>query len=366
MNTSTILRPDDFFVLFGCGLSLVMALGLIMKPRNPRKIILALILVSFAYIQLSSVLMSSGLIYSFAGFMFTPVPLGSLIGPLFYLYGDTFLHDRKTLGKKDIPVFIPPLVLTIMTLPYLLMPVEKKVQYINGFYSTGIIFKILVVSSMVIFVIFITLTILRIRNSYHRKNPLHAHLFFIFWVFLSWILLVIFKVVGMMTMNVLLWRISNALFALCVIAVYLLLQRKPFLYNYVHLSGESGRNVSKNGFTAEEAEALEKEITMLMEEEKLFCDEDLSLGRMAHALEISPHQLSAFINDHYRKNFNTFVNGYRVEYARELIESDPGVSTLSVAFASGFNSYSSFYSTFKKMTASSPGDYKNNLVRGKK
>jgi AraC-like DNA-binding protein len=111
------------------------------------------------------------------------------------------------------------------------------------------------------------------------------------------------------------------------------------------------------------AEELNKKIEIMMDEDELFCDEELSLGRFSHALEISSHQLSAFLNDHYGKNFNAFINAYRIRFACDQIVSDPAMSILSIAFASGFNSYSAFFTAFKKETGLSPREYKNSRSR---
>jgi AraC-like DNA-binding protein len=129
------------------------------------------------------------------------------------------------------------------------------------------------------------------------------------------------------------------------------------------MAAENKTPRSKTILDSVDTDSLKKNIGLMMEKDKLFCDESLSLNRLSHALEISAHQLSAFLNEHYEKNFNSFINGYRIRYACDLLKSDSDTSILSAAFASGFNSYSAFFTAFKKETGQSPREYKSNCSR---
>ena len=79
-----------------------------------------------------------------------------------------------------------------------------------------------------------------------------------------------------------------------------------------------------------------------MKEEKPFADEDLTLQSFAEELEIKSHQLSQILNEILGKNFFQFVNGYRIEEAKNLLKEERERNILWVAYAVGFNSKSSF------------------------
>jgi len=96
----------------------------------------------------------------------------------------------------------------------------------------------------------------------------------------------------------------------------------------------------------------------LLEVEKLYCDEDLSLSRLAEILEIRPDQLSELINEKLHSNFSAYINQYRINEAKALLLSEPDRSVLSIAFAVGFNTKSSFYESFQKFTEMNPKDYR--------
>jgi len=58
-------------------------------------------------------------------------------------------------------------------------------------------------------------------------------------------------------------------------------------------------------------------------------------------------------------SFWDYVNRFRVEEARDLLENNPDVSIISVCFKVGFNSKSSFNTAFKKMTGMTPTEYRS-------
>jgi len=98
---------------------------------------------------------------------------------------------------------------------------------------------------------------------------------------------------------------------------------------------------------------------------QLHQDAALSVSSLAEKLEIPAHEVSRIINTALKKNFNDFVNEYRV---RDVIEKmqDPAydhITILGIAFESGFNSKSTFNRTFRQMTGKSPAEYKVDLKK---
>ncbi|GLU55391.1 hypothetical protein Dfri01_48520 [Dyadobacter frigoris] len=104
---------------------------------------------------------------------------------------------------------------------------------------------------------------------------------------------------------------------------------------------------------------LKGKLEKLMDKEKVYLNNELSLPALAKRMEISIHELSFLINDVYGENFFSFVNRYRVEEAKGLLLSDNADprNMLDIAFESGFNSKTSFNTSFKKLTGLSPTDF---------
>ncbi|MCR9142900.1 MAG: helix-turn-helix domain-containing protein [bacterium] len=107
-----------------------------------------------------------------------------------------------------------------------------------------------------------------------------------------------------------------------------------------------------------DAEAIQTELEALMSDEKLFCDEDLSLQRLADMLKITPYQLSEIINASYQKNFFRYINEYRVAEARVQLRSHRDRPIAAIARSVGFHSLSSFNSEFKRIAGTTPSKYR--------
>lgn len=110
----------------------------------------------------------------------------------------------------------------------------------------------------------------------------------------------------------------------------------------------------------EDLETIKKQLTDLMLNEKPYLDSELNLIKLSDLLKITPHQLSYAINTGFNENFFEFVNKYRVEKAKELLatENKHNLTILAIAFESGFNSKTSFNTTFKKITNLTPSEFK--------
>lgn len=93
--------------------------------------------------------------------------------------------------------------------------------------------------------------------------------------------------------------------------------------------------------------------------EKLFLDQDLSLGALAKIVNLKPKELTLIINKGFGDNFYHFINCYRVQHYKFLLEQSDSdiVSIEGRAYNCGFKSKSTFYSAFKKIEGITPREY---------
>jgi len=98
----------------------------------------------------------------------------------------------------------------------------------------------------------------------------------------------------------------------------------------------------------------------VMEVEKVYRDEKISLQTLAEKVSTTPHILSQVLNERLNRNLSDFINSYRVEEARKIFESPSGSEkkNSTVAGDVGFNNLGVFYKAFKKFTGMTPNEYK--------
>ena len=96
-----------------------------------------------------------------------------------------------------------------------------------------------------------------------------------------------------------------------------------------------------------------------MDEDRVFLNSDLSLRSLADLLDTSSNKLSWLINEEKEVNFNDYINGYRLDYFKNLAvkPSSQHLTILGLAFESGFSSKSTFNDYFKKKTGQTPGSW---------
>jgi AraC-like DNA-binding protein len=129
--------------------------------------------------------------------------------------------------------------------------------------------------------------------------------------------------------------------------------------NYLNLSETAPKLVNKPIFAPEEAAAKGIELETYMAQHKPWLDPELTLSELAAKLNLSHVQLSALVNNTMGKNFNDFVNAYRVEAVKQRLAEGAGkqFSLLGIAYECGFNSKATFNRAFKKATGKTPGAF---------
>lgn len=116
----------------------------------------------------------------------------------------------------------------------------------------------------------------------------------------------------------------------------------------------------KYNLSEEQIQNLHTDIKKLIQEE-FYLDTEMTLDKMSIILNTNKLYLSQFINSEYNKNFNNFLNQFRIEKAQKLLISNEFdyYSLDGIAKMVGFNSRSTFYATFKKITGVTPLFFKN-------
>lgn len=110
-------------------------------------------------------------------------------------------------------------------------------------------------------------------------------------------------------------------------------------------------------------EGLATQLSGYMAQSQVYLEPNLTLKQLARRLGRGERDVSRVLNQHFGQHFFDFINQARIAHAQTLIKADKARSQtlLDIAYASGFNSKSSFNSAFKKHAGLTPSAYRNAL-----
>lgn len=304
--------------------------------------------------------------------------------PLLFLHVKYLLSDYKKFDYKDLLHFIPLLINILLHAEFFMMSGAEKIEIIrnkNLYYRTvGIIGdEIIAIQGIV----YSTLVLKRLaRYSKEIQNYQSTVNKSILQVLLVGTSLTLFAwLIGTVGVNLDYFNVKVKVDLF--MYVYLILVIVIYFISYMSLKTPEMFKLEEENLkeevleespvidleakkSLEEFEQIQAEIQsqlnalqVYMENEKPFIKSDLSLQGLADDLTLSRHQLSALFNQQHHKNFYEFVNSYRVEEVKRLMQQpeNQNIKLMSLAYDAGFNSKSSFNRIFKQMTEMTPSQY---------
>lgn len=133
-------------------------------------------------------------------------------------------------------------------------------------------------------------------------------------------------------------------------------KRKLFFHNMTSLKRSDRKGPLLD---QESADFFVTRLLRYIKNEEPFLNPNLSLRSLAEQIEMHPNQLSWLLNERIGKNFNEFINHFRLAYFKQLA-LDPDnthISLIGLAYESGFNSKTVFNTFFKKAEGITPKEF---------
>jgi AraC-like DNA-binding protein len=105
---------------------------------------------------------------------------------------------------------------------------------------------------------------------------------------------------------------------------------------------------------------LAAELRKLVEDEQVFRQEGLTIGALAERLGAHEYKVRELINDQLGfRNFNSFLNHYRVREAQKLLTNpDRRLNVAEAAYEVGYRSLGPFNKAFKDATGLTPTEFR--------
>jgi AraC-like DNA-binding protein len=132
--------------------------------------------------------------------------------------------------------------------------------------------------------------------------------------------------------------------------------------NENQISGSQTTLINKDGlvFSQEQRLAYKSLIEVHLKQNSPFTKSGYKIKDLSNELGLPVYILSSFINQEYAKNFNEFINDFRIEYINNKLKSSPDTANFTlnaIAKSAGFNSRTSFISAVKRKTGTTPSAY---------
>ena len=96
----------------------------------------------------------------------------------------------------------------------------------------------------------------------------------------------------------------------------------------------------------------------VMTQDQVYQNENLNLETLAELVSLTNHQLSELINSQFSVGFSRYVREQRIIAAKRLLLDEPNTTILVISMMTGFKSQSNFYTAFRELTGTSPGQFR--------
>jgi len=126
-------------------------------------------------------------------------------------------------------------------------------------------------------------------------------------------------------------------------------------------SNETLTEESQNYADAHKDDVLVK-MEKLMKQEKIYTTSKITIDDLANKLNTNRSYLSQIINGHFKSNFKSFINSYRISEARRLLVNPEykNYTMEAISVEVGFGSKSVFNEIFKRETGITPSVFQRN------
>lgn len=357
--------------------------------RSYSNYLFSIILFLEVYFVVSYLLIYSGLIVRVPHLYKIAAPLNFVIPPLAFLYVKSILQNRTRLFYEELMHFIPFILATLNYAPFYFLNSGEKMlviqkvseslvfgfRYQAGYVGESYMFYLKVLQTF-LYLVFQWKLILAYKHSFTEKNSTLQLSNVLRWVkVFTWIFTII--LVGFVFLSFL-FSISptHKTFQIIKLVQGILLSGSFFALSSYILVNPSiliglpfvKFDASKSDLLTEKASRhfisrdYEREIKLIedyIKETRAYLKNDISLAQVAVDIHMSTRELSYIINNYYNCRFTDFINSYRVEYFKQLLdEGKLGAYTIEALIkSSGFASKSSFHGAFKKKFNCTPSEY---------
>lgn len=376
------IHPINFIIISGILQSIILAGVLIFSRKGNRdasRLIGLFVLICSLHFSWSLII-DLNLADIFKQIFWVPYSYLMAIGPLLFFYTKSLTAPNFQIRLKESIHFIPVVVEVLIQLYFIKEGIQNNtVHYtIQGFAwfriieFTGTVTSILIYGKQ-------CLTLIRVHEARMVQNFSNEKDITLTWLYnlirylrVLWIFWLMFELSFILFLQ----------FQIHLIPIYMLLYVLLGVITYstywigIQAFNKSEVSIGARAITLPvesvnvyskldkaEIDGYAESLDQLMQKEKLYLHETLSLRTLSARLQMDPNLVSFVLNNVLHKSFSDYVNEFRIEEIKHKME-DPAYAhfkIIEVAYECGFNSKATFNRAFKKITGKSPSAYKKDV-----
>ncbi len=355
------------------------------KENNPAKFFLGIFMVVAFFVYLSHAVFFQQYLPAYQ--LFDPIYVFSTLAvyPLYYWY-IKLLTIETEYKWRNLWLLFPAAIFSIATLvTYQFMSDEEKQIYIREFLlehsgslpeSAAIkVQKLIFFGIRIVFVVQVVLFLIFGRKLVLRYNQRVANFYSnLESKTIIWVKYLLYSYVATSTMSIAVNLIGRNYFAESVILLLIpsvvfstllfFIGLLGYMQNHTVADLEKDENLNliadQKKFNTDQ---LQVKLLELFEKEKAYRKPELKITEVSQILGTNRSYVSALINNGFNCSFNEFVNRYRINEAKKLMDknSSEHFSLNYIAENVGFGSLGTFIRVFKATEGTTPGNYRENL-----
>jgi AraC-like DNA-binding protein len=358
---------------------------------------LASVIFCFSVIGVNYALLTTNFFLKYPEFWRFPIPFSFLLPVFSYKYVLSTVRQQYRFSWWDLLFLIPVILYIFNFIEFFGLPLEEKVSYISKMLENkqlvtkemegllpptwGVKMRLLYGIGFVVAQIFV---IYKYKKRLSVSDELYLHNLQVYrWLFFFTSVLLL-SYVMIFTLSLIQLKTTFDTFipatitiggSIAFICIYLLLKPKILFglvgWEKIKLADVVKENkptasqtklTNQDGLVFTLGQRLEYKslIEVHLRQNSPFTKSGYKIKDLSKELDLPVYVLSSFINQEYAKNFNEFINDFRIEYISDKLKSSPDTANFTLAViakSAGFNSRTSFISAVKRKTGVTPSVY---------
>lgn len=283
-----------------------------------------------------------------------------LIGPLIFLYINSRLDSKFDFTRKDLIHFAPYVLVSF----YFIVRFYIYDQSITWESPARVTNNIIILTQNFAYIILV------FYNLKSHRIPIKSIMISSQNPRLSWLRIILLGYIAVWSINIQIFVVLDVcnrygwcpyIFSLYFLILFLLLNTIVFITLKKPSIVMKSKKYETSSLHGPHKKRMQDKLLEHMRIHKPYLDSSCSLSRLSKELSVSSNHLSQLINETYNQNFYDFINEYRIEESKKLLENNGfrKKTILEIAYEVGFNSKTTFNNAFRKYTGVTPREYRS-------